>query len=96
MVATSLGLTLMVPNFAAVAALLVLVVAVRLQVCAVEEPYLLAPHADGYRRYAARVGRFVPLLADPLTPRPSPHRRQIQAVPAGVKGGRRPSRSNAA
>ena len=28
--------------------------------CPVEEPYLLRTHGDEYRRYASRVGRFVP------------------------------------
>ena len=49
MAVTSLGLTLMVPNLAAVAALLTLVAAVQLQVRAVEEPYLVAVHGEGYR-----------------------------------------------
>lgn len=62
MVTTSLGLALMVPNVAAIAALVTLVVAVQVQVRAVEEPYLLAVHGDDYRRYAARVGRFLPRL----------------------------------
>ncbi|MCM0673586.1 isoprenylcysteine carboxylmethyltransferase family protein [Micromonospora phytophila] len=62
MAASTLGLTLMVPNAVALAALLVLVVALQLQVRAVEEPYLIATHGDDYRRYAARVGRFVPRI----------------------------------
>ncbi|GGK95477.1 hypothetical protein Ppa06_63870 [Planomonospora parontospora subsp. parontospora] len=62
MVATSAGLTLMVPNPVAVLALAVLAAAVELQVRAVEEPYLLAAHGPAYQGYAARVGRFVPGL----------------------------------
>lgn len=60
MAVTSLGLTLMVPNPVAALGFAVLVVAVQMQVRAVEEPYLLAVHGEVYRRYAARVGRFVP------------------------------------
>lgn len=56
------GLALMVPNIVSLAGLAVLVLAIQVQVRAVEEPYLLSTHGDGYRRYASRVGRFVPLL----------------------------------
>lgn len=62
MVTTSAGLTLMVPNIAAVVALAALVTAIQLQVRAVEEPYLLTVHGDQYQRYAAQAGRFLPLL----------------------------------
>ncbi|MDO3703981.1 isoprenylcysteine carboxylmethyltransferase family protein [Micromonospora sp. C28SCA-DRY-2] len=62
MAATTLGLTLLVPNAVSVAAWLVLVLALQLQVRAVEEPYLLATHGEAYRRYAAGVGRFLPGL----------------------------------
>ncbi|MBQ1050930.1 isoprenylcysteine carboxylmethyltransferase family protein [Micromonospora sp. C51] len=62
MAATMLGLSLMVPNAVALVALLVLIVALQVQVRAVEEPYLLATHGDAYRRYAGRVGRFLPGL----------------------------------
>jgi protein-S-isoprenylcysteine O-methyltransferase Ste14 len=62
MAVTTLGLALMVPNLAAVAAFLVLILAVQLQVRVIEEPYLVATHGDTYRRYAARVGRFLPYL----------------------------------
>lgn len=60
MAATTLGLALMVPNAVALAAWLILVLALQLQVRAVEEPYLIATHGDAYRRYAATVGRFLP------------------------------------
>jgi protein-S-isoprenylcysteine O-methyltransferase Ste14 len=70
MAATSLGLTLMVPNPAAVTARIVLIVAVQLQVRAVEEPCPLASHGEAYRRYGTHVGRFVPLLG-PLTHSPT-------------------------
>ena len=54
------GLVLMVPTASTFAGLVCLVVAVQVQVRVVEEPYLLATHAEAYARYAARVGRFIP------------------------------------
>ena len=60
MIVTTLGLALMVPNVVALAALVVLVVSVQLQVRAIEEPYLVRTHGSAYTDYAARVGRFVP------------------------------------
>ncbi|MFI6822211.1 methyltransferase family protein [Micromonospora sp. NPDC050187] len=60
MAAITLGLALMVPNAVALAAWLVL--ALQLQVRAVEEPYLMSVHGKDYVRYAARVGRFLPGL----------------------------------
>ena len=62
MLTAAAGLTLVVPNVAAVAALIGLIVAVEIQVRAVEEPYLLEAHGAAYAEYAARVGRFVPGL----------------------------------
>jgi protein-S-isoprenylcysteine O-methyltransferase Ste14 len=62
MLLTSLGLTMLVPNVVAVAALAAVFVGIEVQVRFVEEPYLLRTHGDSYRRYAARVGRFVPGL----------------------------------
>jgi len=70
MAVTSLGLTLMVPNPVAALGFAVLVVAVQMQVRAVEEPYLLAVHGEAYRRYAARVGRFVPGVGRLSVPSP--------------------------
>jgi len=60
MIPTSLGLTLLVPNVVALAAFLVLVAALELQVRLVEEPYLIRTHGERYLLYASRVGRFVP------------------------------------
>jgi protein-S-isoprenylcysteine O-methyltransferase Ste14 len=60
MTATTLGLALMVPNPVAVAAVVLLVVSIQVQVRAVEEPYLTRTHGVVYAEYAARVGRFWP------------------------------------
>jgi protein-S-isoprenylcysteine O-methyltransferase Ste14 len=62
MLPTVLGLALMVPSVVALAAFATLLVALELQVRAVEEPYLLRAHGDDYADYAARVGRFVPRM----------------------------------
>lgn len=60
MIPTALGLTMMVPNVAAIAGLIGLVTALELQVRIVEEPYLRQVHGDAYESYTARVGRFFP------------------------------------
>jgi protein-S-isoprenylcysteine O-methyltransferase Ste14 len=60
MLPTALGLTLMVPSWIALLGLGGLVLALELQVRAVEEPYLRSVHGDAYATYAARVGRFLP------------------------------------
>ncbi|RBY79385.1 isoprenylcysteine carboxylmethyltransferase family protein [Blastococcus sp. TF02-09] len=60
MVVAQLGIVLMVPTWVSAVALVALVVAVQLQVRAVEEPYLRAVHGDAYRDYSASTGRFVP------------------------------------
>lgn len=62
MVASAVGLVLMVPSPVGLAGLVVLVVALEVQVRGVEEPYLRAVHGDAYRRYEQTVGRFVPGL----------------------------------
>jgi protein-S-isoprenylcysteine O-methyltransferase Ste14 len=54
------GLVLVAPSAPAVAGWIGLLLALELQVRAVEEPHLLRVHGDAYGRYAARVGRFVP------------------------------------
>ena len=60
MTAATLGLALCVPNVVSALALVALVVALEIQVRLVEEPYLARVHGDGYRRYVATTGRFVP------------------------------------
>lgn len=60
MVVIQLGVTLAVPTPPIVVAAAVLVVALELQVRVVEEPYLERVHGEAYRRYATRVGRFLP------------------------------------
>jgi protein-S-isoprenylcysteine O-methyltransferase Ste14 len=55
-----LGLALLTPNAVAVAGFVLVLASLELQVRVVEEPHLLRVHGDDYRRYAERVGRFVP------------------------------------
>jgi protein-S-isoprenylcysteine O-methyltransferase Ste14 len=59
---TYAGFVLIAPNALAVAAFVTLLIALEIQVRAVEEPHLLRTHGDAYRRYAAATGRFVPGL----------------------------------
>ncbi|WP_212842742.1 isoprenylcysteine carboxylmethyltransferase family protein [Catellatospora sp. IY07-71] len=59
---TAAGTLLLVPNLVSAAGLVALLVGVQLQVRVVEEPYLLGAHGAAYRRYAARTGRFLPLV----------------------------------
>lgn len=56
------GLTLLWPNLLSLGAAIALFVAVELQVRFVEEPYLRALHGDAWSTWAAKVGRFAPLL----------------------------------
>ena len=60
MTMATLGLALCVPNVVSVLTLVALVAALEIQVRLVEEPYLARVHGDGYRRYVATTGRFVP------------------------------------
>ena len=60
MIIAAIGLAMMVPSPVSIAAAILLVVAVELQVRFVEEPHLSRLHGDGYRSYASRVGRLVP------------------------------------
>jgi protein-S-isoprenylcysteine O-methyltransferase Ste14 len=56
------SVALLVPNVVSLAAFAAGVIGLEIQVRLVEEPYLLRTHGDAYARYAARVGRFLPLL----------------------------------
>ncbi len=60
MIATQVGVFLMVPSWLTGLALVLLVVGIEVQVREVEEPYLARAHGDQYRAYRARVGRFLP------------------------------------
>jgi len=60
MVVAVIGLALLVPNLMAVSAVLVLLLALEIQVRAVEEPHLLRVHGTAYALYAAQNGRFLP------------------------------------
>jgi protein-S-isoprenylcysteine O-methyltransferase Ste14 len=57
-----LGLALMLPNRTQLAAFVLLLIGLEIQVRVVEEPYLLRTHGHRYRDYAARAGRFVPRI----------------------------------
>jgi protein-S-isoprenylcysteine O-methyltransferase Ste14 len=69
MITASAGLTTLTPTWPQLLAMTSLVAGIQLQVRVVEEPYLIATH-DGYAAYAARVGRFLPLIGRhrPTTP----------------------------
>jgi protein-S-isoprenylcysteine O-methyltransferase Ste14 len=54
------GIAFLLPNATALLSFVALVIAIELQVRAVEEPYLIRTHDAAYRDYAARVGRFIP------------------------------------
>lgn len=60
MVIAQAGLTLMVPTWLSITALICLVAAVELQVRLIEEPHLLRVHGTAYLRYASSTGRFLP------------------------------------
>jgi protein-S-isoprenylcysteine O-methyltransferase Ste14 len=62
MIVAAIGLATMVPSPVAIAAIVLLVLAVELQVRFVEEPHLRRLHGDHYESYTSRVGRFIPGL----------------------------------
>jgi protein-S-isoprenylcysteine O-methyltransferase Ste14 len=62
MIASSAGAALLAPTPLAPAAVATSVAALELQARAVEEPFLAGVHGAPYRRYAARVGRFLPAV----------------------------------
>lgn len=67
--ATALGLALVVPNVVSLVGLSALCLALEIQVRAVEEPYLRRLHGSRWDAYAARAGRFVPLLGRTRIPK---------------------------
>jgi protein-S-isoprenylcysteine O-methyltransferase Ste14 len=60
MLAWAVAIALLVPGPLAFVGAALLVLAVEVQVRAVEEPYLRGAHGERYRRWTARTGRFVP------------------------------------
>jgi len=69
------GYALLLPTVLSFALLIGAYLGVRRQV-AVEEKYLLFTHAEAYRAYAQRVGRFVPLIGRMHAVRTDAHGRQ--------------------
>lgn len=57
-----LGMAILLPNAVAIAAFVVALLAIQVQVRLVEEPYLLRTHGDEYLAYASRTGRLLPGL----------------------------------
>jgi protein-S-isoprenylcysteine O-methyltransferase Ste14 len=74
MVAFAVGQAVLLGGGLAWAAALAMAVGAQVQVRAVEEPYLVVVHGDGFRRWAATAGRFVPVIGRASTP-PTPARR---------------------
>ncbi|WP_437278429.1 isoprenylcysteine carboxylmethyltransferase family protein [Sorangium sp. So ce375] len=70
MMLAALGLLLVLPNAAALASFVALVIAIELQVRLVEEPYLLRAHGGAYAAYCAKVGRFLPGIGRGSAPPP--------------------------
>lgn len=66
---TFTGLALASPNIISLGGLAVVYAGIQMQVRAVEEPHLLATHAQTYAAYAARVGRFLPWIGRLRPPR---------------------------
>ena len=62
MFAAILGVALLVPNAPALLGVVALFIGLELQVRLVEEPYLIATHAEAYLGWARRAGRFLPGL----------------------------------
>lgn len=62
MMLAAVGLVLLVPSAISVAALVILVAGIVMQVLWVEEPYLGNVHGERYARYVQHTGRFLPRL----------------------------------
>ncbi|OFJ50352.1 protein-S-isoprenylcysteine methyltransferase [Mycolicibacterium grossiae] len=59
-IATFLGMALMVPNLVGLAGVVVAVIGIEAQVRFAEEPHLRKIHGAAYTGYASHVGRFLP------------------------------------
>jgi protein-S-isoprenylcysteine O-methyltransferase Ste14 len=62
LLANGVAIALLVPTALAVGAVLVCLLALQIQTRLVEEPHLQRLHSRAYHDYAARVGRFLPLV----------------------------------
>ncbi|ROO86265.1 protein-S-isoprenylcysteine O-methyltransferase Ste14 [Actinocorallia herbida] len=62
MLATLAGLAAMTPNLPSLVGLALVLLAIEVQVRAVEEPHLRRIHGVAYTAYAARTGRFLPAV----------------------------------
>jgi protein-S-isoprenylcysteine O-methyltransferase Ste14 len=62
MVIAWIGFALLLPTWVALAAGVLLITGLQIQVRLVEEPHLIRTHGEPYADYARRVGRFVPSL----------------------------------
>lgn len=72
MMLAAIGLTLQAPNPITLAGLAALVIAIEIQVRAVEEPYLQRTHDQTYHDYAAHTGRFLPRIGQLTLQQPNP------------------------
>lgn len=62
MIVVAVGLAAMVPNPISAVGVVLLVLAIEMQIRAVEEPHLRRLHGDRYADYEAQVGRLVPQI----------------------------------
>lgn len=62
MVVAWTGFALLVPTWLSLAAVLIGLAGLQIQVRLVEEPHMIRTHGEPYRAWAARVGRFLPGL----------------------------------
>ena len=60
MVIAWVGFALLVPTWVALAAGVLLITGIQIQVRLVEEPHMIRTHGEAYLAWARRVGRFVP------------------------------------
>jgi protein-S-isoprenylcysteine O-methyltransferase Ste14 len=68
MIATVLGLGLLVPTLISNMSVALLVLALEIQTRFVEEPYLVHVHGESYRSWASRTGRFLPGVGRLVSP----------------------------